>query len=147
MKPIAKVCRDFIISALDHYDLPMGESAVQLLCMIAAHESGQFLYAKQIKGPALSPYQIEPPTFLDVCEYAQSRNYMAGEFPSAPERLLFDFRFATGIARVFFLRKPEPIPMAGRITELSIYAKRHWNTHLGKATPGMYQDAYEALFT
>lgn len=35
---------------------------VELLCMIAAHESMLGKYRKQIKGPALSLFQIEPRT-------------------------------------------------------------------------------------
>ncbi len=146
MKPIAEVCRNQIIQALDYYCLPISESAVRLLCMIAAHESNQFLYNKQIRGPALSPFQIEPASYLDVCEYADRKLYMPDDIPSPVERLLFDFKFATGIARVFLLRIPEPLPAEHDLRLMAIYAKKHWNTYLGKATPDMYFSAYMELF-
>ncbi len=144
MNPIADVCRTSIVQALDHYGLPASESAVKLLCMIGAHESAQFLYNKQVNGPALSPFQIEPASYLDVCEYADRKLYMPDDLPSPAERLIFDFRFATGIARVFLLRIPEPIPT--EISAMAIYAKKYWNTPLGKATPGIYRLAYQELF-
>lgn len=146
MNAQAAMCRSMIVQALDHYCLPKSESAIRLLCMIAAHESGKFLYARQIKGPAISFFQIEPRSYNDVAEYAQRKGYMSGEFPSPPERMLFDFLFACGIARVFFLRLPAPIPAEHQLKELAIYAKRHWNTKFGKATPGMYLSAYQDLF-
>lgn len=146
MKPIASVCRSSIIQALDHYGLPNSESAIRLLCMVAAHESGKFIYSRQLRGPALSYFQMEPDTFLDVCNYASRKGYMLDDLPSAPERLLFDFQFATGIARVFFLRVPAPLPAPHQLKELSVYAKRYWNTRLGKATPGMYLAAYQDFF-
>ena len=146
MNTQAAVCRDLIIQALDHYCLPMSEAAVRLLCMIAAHESDKLLYARQIRGPALSFYQIEPRSYNDVAQYAQRKGYMEGEFPSDPERLMFDFRFATGIARVFLLRIPEPIPAKEQLSALADYAKQYWNTKYGKATPAMYLSAYQELF-
>ena len=147
MNPIAETCRNSIIQALDHYGLPASESAVKLLCMIGAHESAQFLYNKQVNGPALSPFQIEPASYLDVCEYANRKLYMPDDLPSPAERLIFDFRFATGIARVFLLRIPEPLPAKHDLRLMAIYAKKYWNTLLGKATPDMYLSAYQELFS
>lgn len=147
MNPLAQSCRTSIVAALDHYALPNSESCVRLLCMIAAHESEKFLYTRQIRGPALSCFQVEPATYQDVADYAERKGYLKGEFPSPPERLLFDFRFATGIARVFFLRKPEPIPDKDNLQALADYAKRHWNTELGAAKSYMYLSAYEELFS
>ncbi|WP_420588241.1 hypothetical protein [Bacterioplanoides sp.] len=146
MTPQADVCRSMIEQALDFYGLPDSESAVRLLCMIAAHESGKFLYTRQHGGPAIGAFQMEPATYEDVSLYARKKGYMTDEFPSPPERMIFDFWFATGMARIFFLRLPAPLPAPHQLKELAVYAKKYWNTELGKATPDMYLSAYRDLF-
>ena len=136
-------CRQLIDDALLYYRLPTTEAAIRLLCMIAAHESGDFHYVRQRRGPALSLFQMEPATFDDVCDYAQRRNlYIASYLPCSPWRLVFDQRFAAAMARIFFLRFPEPLPDADDMHALACYAKGYWNTYLGKATPDQYLNAY-----
>jgi len=147
MTPEGERCRLMIRTALEKYGLPSSEAAIRLLCMIAAHESGGFTYVKQVRGPALSLFQIEPRSYQDVCSYAQHRNYLDGEFPSPPERLIFDGLYAAAIGRLFFLRVPEQLPEPNNIKALAYYAKKYWNTEQGKATPAMYENAYREHFT
>ena len=128
--------------ALVQNNLPCSSAAIALLSMIAAHESGGFTYNKQIQGPALSIYQIEPATYDDVCAYAMEKDYLKGELPNPPERLIFDLDFATCIARIFFLRFKERIPSRDNIEGLANYAKKYWNTDKGKARPEYYSRAY-----
>ena len=140
-----KACRELIIDALDYYRLPSSESAIRLLCMIAAHESGDFHYVQQLRGPALSLFQIEPATFTDLCHYAKKRHFSINiELPSSPWRMVFDQRFAAGMARIFFLRFSEPIP--DNLHAMADYAKQYWNTYLGKATAQQYFNAYSKHF-
>ena len=141
-------CRFFIFEALDRYGLPISESAIRLLSMIAAHESGDFHYVRQVNGPALSLFQIEPATYGDLVDYADERDlYIANCMPVAPWRLVYDQLFAAAVARLFFLRFPEPLPDADDLHELARYAKQRWNTHLGKATPEHYLTAYLKHFS
>lgn len=135
-----------IEQALDQYGLPKSEAAIRLLCMIAAHESGGFLYSKQVRGPALSFFQLEPASYTDVCAYAMRKGYLKGEIPGPVERIIFDPTFAAAIARIFILRIPEPLPDPDNLRGLARYAKKYWNTNLGKATPGMYLEAYQEYF-
>jgi len=135
--------RGIIERALTRYQLPDSEAAVRLLLMIAAHESGGFTYCKQVNGPALGVFQMEPPTYRAVLEYLER----SGRFPSIPrnlreERLVFDADFAAAIARVYLVSKPEPLPEADDLDGLAEYAKKHWNTYLGKATPEQYHRAF-----
>jgi len=140
-----KACRELVIDALDYYRLPASESAVRLLCMIAAHESGDFHYVRQLRGPALSLFQIEPATFTDLCQYAQKRHFAINiELPCSAWRLVFDQRFAAAMARIFFLRFSEPIP--DKLHAMADYAKQYWNTYLGKAKAQQYFNAYSKHF-
>lgn len=148
MTDAGQACRDCIINALQHYHLSVTESAVRLISMVAAHESGDFHYVRQLRGPALSLFQIEPATFIDLCRYAETRRFaIAGELPCSPWRLVFDQRFAAAMARIFFLRFKEPLPEPDDLNGLAAYAKQYWNTHLGKATPEQYFNAYQKHFT
>jgi hypothetical protein len=45
-----------------HPDIPYSHEAEDLLMMIAAHESHLGEYVKQVQGPALGIYQMEPDT-------------------------------------------------------------------------------------
>ena len=114
--------------------------------MIAAHESGEFLYVKQIKGPALSFFQIEPATYQDVCKYAQTKGYLLNELPCPEQRLIFNGEFAAALGRIFFLRFKESLPDHNDINGLAQYAKKYWNTRLGTATPAMYAKAWRLHF-
>lgn len=69
-------------------------SAEKLLCMIAAHESGGFRHRRQLHGPALSLFQIEPMTFHDLtCRYLVRRSdlqaRLMGFLPSEADRAFF----------------------------------------------------------
>ena len=137
-------CQIMIEKALTHYNLPRSRSAVQLLCMIAAHESGGFRYLKQVGGSAVSLFQMEPITYHDVCGYCLKRDYLKGEIPSPFERMVFDMPFSAAMARVFFLRIPEALPCKPK--DMAYYAKKYWNTYQGKATVDDYLNAWKFYY-
>lgn len=144
MTPEGCACQAMIERALMYYNLPDSEHAVHLLCMIAAHESGGFRYLKQVKGEAVSLFQMEPITYQCVSGYCLKRHYLEGEIPSPIERMIFDMPFSVAMARVFFLRIPEALP--DQASALADYAKRHWNTYLGKATVDDYLSAWDRYY-
>ena len=142
-----KACREMVEQALNHYELPASESAIRLLCMIAAHESGGFTYSKQVRGPALSLFQMEPRTFIDLFKYCRRRcPKLAAEIPCSPKRLIFDPEFAAAMGRAFLLRIPEPLPEPKQIKALGQYAKTYWNTKYGKAKASDYSKAWQQYF-
>jgi len=47
------------------------------------------------------------------------------------EQLIHNLAYATAIARVIYLRKPEALPAAFDIEGLAKYWKDHYNTYLG----------------
>ncbi len=147
MTTVGKLFRKCITRALVEYELPRSESAIRLLCMIAAHESGGFKYCRQISGPAIGLLQMEPATFDDVSDYARKKGYCLMQLPTKPEEMIFDTQFAIAMARIFFLRKPELLPYEDDLMGLAQYAKKYWNTSEGKATPEVYLSAYQKYFT
>jgi hypothetical protein len=119
--------------------------------MIAAHESHLGYYLHQEKGPAVGIYQMEPATFHDclvnyvkynsILESSLGRFY---EFP-VPAYMAFDLSYATAMARVQLYRAPDRLPHRSDIRAMAEYAKKYWNTELGKATVEDYESAYREL--
>lgn len=126
--------------------------STELLVMIAAHESGFGTYVRQVGGPALGPFQCEPATYDALWHWLETpgrdvltkRLLNSNGLSSKPlaETMMFNLRLATQMARVFFLRFKEPIPDALDVDGLAKYAKKYWNTSLGKATVQDYESAY-----
>lgn len=146
------------LNLLTNYIIPvskwMGMHSVEaeiLMMMIAMHESGGMKYRKQVGGPALGLYQMEPNTFYDVKDrYLAMKNPRIQRIRSAvcsyrliPEErsdldeLVANDEFATAVARVYLWMKPEALPKS--LGGLADYAKRHWNGP-GKATAKKYKD-------
>ena len=147
MTDTGQVCREIIVNALDWYELPKSEAAIRLLCMIAAHESGDFHYIHQVGGPAVSIFQMEPASYDDICSYIKSRQgdfpLVIHDMPRIVTWMAFDPLYATAICRLYLLRIPEPFPQPENIEALACYAKTYWNTELGAAQWTDYRDAWQ----
>lgn len=126
-------------------EIPKGYSpeAVTLLLMIAAHESNGGEWIAQIgNGPARGIYQIELATHDDVWKHSDSIHHNARFMGilNEPKRLFYDLRYQTFVARQKLFMVKEPLPTD--LMDLAAYAKEHWNTQQGKATPNNYFEAY-----
>lgn len=117
--------------------------AEELLIFTCGAESLGGYYLKQVKGPALGIYQMEPFTYTDhwnnyIFRSAKlgtqlTMHFNCAQVPS-PERMITDLAFATVMARVHYLRKPGRLPSVSDVDGMWEYYKQHYNTHLGKAT-------------
>ena len=133
------------------------ESAVNLLLGTAAQESHMGTYLKQIKGPALGIFQMEPATHKDVWVNWLSHNRNVADtilnisfFAESDDFDLyqpcFDFAktfqyslisnlfYATAMARIHYYRVPEHLPNADDWEGLAKYWKKYYNTKNGKGT-------------
>jgi hypothetical protein len=130
-----------IIPALEDLQI-YSEDAVELLVFTCAVESEGGTYLHQIKGPALGIYQMEPATYNDIwANYILLKselstilfhNFDVGRMPSE-DRLIYDLRYATAMARLFYRRVSEALPNHNRIDDVWEYYKKYWNTYKGKA--------------
>jgi hypothetical protein len=132
-----------------------------LLVMIAAHESHLGKYRRQAGGgPARGIYQIEVGTYIDLYEnYLEYREHYEAVLASFNCPEICDERevelndiYATVVARFLFWRVPEPFPRLSSydcrdsyLYALARYAKTHWNTEAGAATPEKYLEDYLRL--
>lgn len=124
-------------------DLKMySENAEELLVFTCAAESVGGTYLKQVSGRALGIYQMEPETYNDIWQnYIQKKpsigmilfsNFNSIFMPSE-EIMIYDLRFATAMARLFYHRIPHPLPNKNDPNEIWEYYKQYYNTEKGKA--------------
>jgi hypothetical protein len=113
------------------------DSATNLLLGTCAQESAMGTYLKQVVGPALGIYQIEPATHADVWDnYLRFKPDLAHKVLSLGKRddksLITNLAYATAIARIIYLRVAAPLPGSADIEGLARYWKQYYNTPLGK---------------
>lgn len=130
-----------VIPVLLHLGLPGGEDAVDLLVKTAISESG-LNRRKQVGGPALGLWQIEPKTHDDVwSNYLRFRPGLArkvsdylGDDRIEAARLKNNDEYACAIARLVYWRAKEPLPPKEDAWLQAKYWKKHYNTEKGAGT-------------
>lgn len=118
-----------------------GNAAEELLLGTAVHESEGLKYLGQIHGPALGVYQMEPRTYEDHLRYLTRRpalqilvRALRAPEPDGRTQLKTNLAYATALARIHYLRKPQALPPAGDLAAQARYWKAHYNTALGAGT-------------
>lgn len=130
-----------VIPTLEYLDL-YSPDAVELLMGTAAQESQLGVFLKQIKGPALGVYQMEPATYKDIMDnflrYKPDLQVkvleLSGAFPLWPDEIKGNLYVATALARVHYLRVSTPLPDAKDIVGMARYWKNYYNTSKGRGT-------------
>lgn len=123
--------------------------AVPLLLGTVAAESQGGNYLHQKGGPACGIFQIEPLTLNDIADnfvaYRQDRfAQLLATYPLYEwtfNRLIYDLKFATLVARLHYMRVPQALPVTPE--EAAAYWKTHYNTIKGKGTVAHFLQAYE----
>lgn len=131
--------------------IPYSEDAVELLMLTAAKESNLGTYIKQIRGPALGVFQMEPATAKDHLE-----GFLAKR-PELKERILglmakdmktdlhLNLMFQIAMARLHYFRKPHGLPSASDVGSMAEYWKQHYNTYLGAGKASEAEASYRRL--
>lgn len=93
-------------------------------------------YLKQVKGPALGIYQMEPATaWWLVKKYSDFVYTYFNEVYTLEEALIGDLYFQTVLCRFKYYSISEPLPSdPNDLVALARYWKKYYNTHLGKGT-------------
>ena len=117
-------------------------SAEELLLGTAIQES-RLVYLKQLgEGPALGLYQMEPATHDDIwanyLKYKTDLGLAVLGMSNSPEmdarEMIGNLYYATAMARVHYLRFPDPLAAPGDIEGHAAIYKELYNTYLGAAT-------------
>lgn len=118
-------------------------AAAENLVLGTAMVESNLTYIRQIRGPALSIFQMEPATFWDI-----QNNYLRHQ-PELDARvaalqsgmyggdhlhleLIGNLNYAAAMCRVFYRRIKAPLPAADDALALAKYHKQYYNTPLGK---------------
>jgi hypothetical protein len=121
-------------------------AAEDLLLGTAAQESG-FRNIRQIgSGPALGYWQMEPATHNDIwgnylryhADLAYAAALLAKSPLPTPASMVEYPQYGAAMARVKYLRVPEPLPKEGDIEGLAAYWKHWYNTPEGAGTPAEF---------
>ncbi len=141
-----------IVPVLDHLDL-YSLAAARLVLGTAMVES-DLRWLRQLRGPAMGLFQMEPDTHDDIWEHwlryrrdlARRVVELAGRWPphtgpvvdsvlglTAPGApvLIGNLNYAAAMCRVHYRRRIEPLPRADNPLELAEYHKSFYNTFLG----------------
>ena len=141
---------------LKHIGLDSRKSSA-LIIGTAAKESRLGYYLKQIKGPALGMYQIEPKTHKDVYEnfllFRENNELRAkvdqlsrfSTYDKREHELITNLEYATAIARIIYYRVPYPLPNRDNVEDMAYYWKKYYNTLYGKGTMLEFIHSYEEL--
>ncbi|HBA72772.1 MAG TPA: hypothetical protein DCZ63_11485 [Geobacter sp.] len=120
---------DLLRRRLQHHaasGLPLySDSAVVLLLGTAAHESGFGTFLRQVNGPALGIFQIEPPTFEWL------RGKYEDQFPRllgvTADQLEWDLDLSILVARLRYYVAPPPLPDPTDLEDMAAYWFEHYN--------------------
>ncbi len=126
--------RELIEKTLKEYRLH-SPAAANLLMGTAAQESRFGTYLRQIRGPALGVFQMEPATF----DWLQRKYGGAFDFLlRRADEMVWDLRFAILMARLRYRIVQETLPPAGDIDALAAYWKKYYNTEKGAGTVSQF---------
>jgi hypothetical protein len=127
------------LDEIQHYS----EAAEELLVMTCAAETLGGTFIQQVGGPALGIYQMEPLTYEDIWSKYLSNNtsivYMMLNklnmpLKPSPVVMKFNLKYATYMARIYYLRFKEPLPAHDDVMGLATYYYKYWATPLSKAS-------------
>jgi hypothetical protein len=145
--------------ALKKVDL-WSDSAENILMGTIAHESAMGTYLKQVRGPAMGIYQIEPNTHTDIwANFLKYRGGLSGKVRDlicpldkiwkagigdmgCHVSLITNLAYATVIARIVYLRAPTQLPDAKDLPGMAAYWKKYYNTIYGAGTEEQFIEHY-----
>jgi hypothetical protein len=135
--------RQFVIRpALE--SIGLWSPAAENLVLGTALVESKAAYVRQVKGPAISIFQIEPATYKDLLRWLKERPDLehkvmvlrSGMYPVADS--VFEMQgnlcYAAAMCRVFYRRIPQELPGPANSLGMAKYWKVFYNTLLGKGT-------------
>ncbi len=146
--------KEIVRPVLEHLYL-WSAAAENLVMGTAAQESRLGTYLKQIAGPAVGIFQMEPFTHDDLWKtILKNQPLLAGRvrqvelpgwYQDDAREMAGNLYYAAAMCRVFYRRIQEPLPDADDIAGLARYWKRYYNTRLGKGTEAEFIRNYSLI--
>lgn len=129
-----------VLTAEDH--VLATPAAVNLLLGTAAQESAFGTYLKQIRGPAVGAFQMEPATFRWLVSKYRDRHPSLMSVYAVPEALEWNLWLAILTARLRYRVVPKPLPAEDDLNGLAAYWKASFNTPAGKGTVDQFKESW-----
>jgi len=136
--------------------VPAPKFIEDLIVATAAQETaiGRWLHQGGA-GDAVSIYQFEPASLdslmKDYIIPAKDNRFAklliasrVGVSVPAVDEVKWNLRFATVMARLYYYRVPQGLPLTTSFQTLWEYYKKYWNTDLGSATEASFANALKA---
>lgn len=129
------------------------ENAADMVLATGAVES-LYRHVRQINGPALGWFQMEPATHDDIWTHflgPTSRQHLVNGLadlskrPGDYQELEVNPWYAAAMCRIHYLRNPEKIPQANDRLSQANYWKKWYNTKHGKGTVGGFLEKTTAV--
>lgn len=106
---------------------------------------------KQVNGPALGPWQIEPVTAASLWkdtlpglpDYQRRLKNSLGLVDDTIDALTYNWRYNAMLCRLIYFRSPLPLPRADNPEELTWFYKKVYNTEKGKAKIDKAEEAFK----
>jgi len=128
-------------------------SAENLVLGTIAVESNLGFYLHQVDGIAYGICQMEPNTHHDIWHFFLSQKkrlvlknkifaYFNLTTRPAPEKMIYDLRYAVVMCRLRYLMVEEQLPASSDVEKLAKYWKKYYNTRLGSGTVDKFIFAY-----
>lgn len=142
-KQLRELIKETLIE-IDAYNV----AAVNLLMGTAAQESLLGHYIKQVRGPALGMFQMEPATFQDISNRLNRERLekilqlLNLKSTPSPKDMMYNLKLAIIMARYKYLLIPEGLPASHDIEGLARYWKKYYNTPLGRGTENEFIKNY-----
>ncbi|GAB4491833.1 MAG: hypothetical protein Tsb0010_00360 [Parvularculaceae bacterium] len=137
-------------------ELGVHSTAAERLLLGTAVAESLLKYRRQIQGPALGLFQMEPDSHDDIYENflnypgrAVLKQKIVGMLssPNADkhEELVNNDRYACAMARMQYYRFPASLPSADDLDGLARYWKRYYNTAKGAGTVAGFKEKWQAI--
>lgn len=134
-----------------------GLAAEQMLIGTACVESQMGYDLRQIDGPAIGIYQMQPGDYEDIHKNYLSHQsairtrlfnacgmvqFSATAIPPS-DFMTYNLKYATIMARLHYFRVKQPLPAPGDVSGQATYWKTYYNTISGKGDESAYKQNWE----
>ena len=152
-----QLCEYVIEPALKDINM-YSKGAEQLLLGTACVESRLGTYIKQIRGPAMGIFQIEPNTHTDLWKHyiayrSDLKLRLTNMVPKSQWRtdqrrphhfaLINSLSYSTAMARLVYRRHPDAMPQEDDWEGMAAFWKKAYNTYLGAGTEEKFMKSLE----
>jgi len=134
-------------------ELQMNSKAAMRLVIGTGLVESKYTHIKQVNGPALGFWQMEPKTHDDIwssyllyrLDIAKRLNNFHLDYKDS-DQLIYNMKYACAMCRIHYWRSPMPLPDANDIEGLGRMWKLVYNTEQGKGTVEKFvNEAQEVL--